>query len=398
MNKLIIPALVAVLSLGLFACQSAQEGQSVELLPEISLTATLDSNAVERADDWLEDNHPQYWVVQPEGVYVYAQPNTDALKLQTLYPGDYFRAERVDAEWVRLVISRSVEHGWELLVGYARLQGLSTRWQDATLHNGLMNQINGMSYPEAEEYVLPPDNKRFFQHDAYAHVELVDQATYETAAKERVDQYVLDTLAYPKQGGKLSLPTKQGPLVLEDLVEPGTDDQELAYTYLGRLSSGGPYIVHERYYEGAGYSIYSPDTGKLILEPMYMYGYPYLSPKGDYIIAVAEDYGGVSTEVYIIKVGANKQYELHGVLSYPFWHPYKEFHEPQVETEYWEPSAEYFLPDGRCFWSKDGYFYLRVRPSQYNHKTAEVADPRAYYARIKILPPKVFEYAPKAAL
>lgn len=411
MKRIIHATLVATLSLGFSACQGSQSKQakqstqeaqaiprvpavqSVELLPEIIYEQIpfeeIKKHRLETAEQMFDSEHvPTYHVTQPEGIYVYAKPETSALKVNTLYPGDTHLVEKVNDQWGRVVLSSiTLNETFDYLVGYVQLQGLSTKWQDVPLHAGMINKVGSMSFPEGEELYRAPYDRRFFELDGYAQVELIDQATYEAASKERVEQFVIDTVTHSKQDGKITLPTKTGPYIFEDNRMPEYEEDGVDHTYLGRVSPQGPYIVHNNYYEGYAYRLIDPQTGKMLLEDMWISGYPFLSPKGDYIISVSEDYMGDAGEVYIIKVNPKGGYDLHGVLYYPFWHPYGRHHEARdPESDYWNLGTQLLLPDSMQFWSKDNYFYFRVRPQAYWYKTFSEADPYAYYARIKILP------------
>lgn len=380
------------------AMQSAPAVQPVKLLPEIIFEnipfQELSKHPIETVDNtYSSEDTPIYYVTNPEGTYVYAKPDTNALKVKTFYPGDMHWVDKVSDQWGRVVFSSiTIGEAFDFLVGYVQLQSLSTKWQDIPLHGGMINQVSSMSFPEGEELYRAPHDRRFFELDGYAQVELIDQDTYEAAAKVRVEQFVVDTLIHRKQDGKITLPTKKGPYIFEDNRIPEYEEDGVNHTYLGRVSPQGPYVVHTNYYEGYSYRLIDPQTGKTLLEDTYMAGYPFLSPKGDYIISVSEDYMGDAAEVYIIKVMAYGGYALHGVLYYPFWHPYGNHHEARdPESEYWNQGTQLLLPDSMQFWSKDNYFYIRIRPFGYWYKQVSEADPYAYYARIKILPSKTLK-------
>lgn len=388
MKRVISTTLVAALALGLLACESKQVEQSFELLPEI-VANDLKIDQLEIPQEILEPGQaPTYYVSKAEGTYIYSKPNAEALKLQTLYAGDSFVGQKVNDEWLRLTLTLNIGNDYSFVVGYAKLQDLSTKWQDTPLNNTLMNQVSHISYNEDEQAVWVEDGRRFFELDGYAHIELIDKETYDAAARARVDQFVVDTATYRKQNGKIVLKSKLGPYTLADQGDSEMpDDSFLENTYLGRTAADGAYIIYSNDYDVAIYRLFSPETGKFQLESTAMVGYPFLSPKGDYIVSAgsSDDFANI----IILKANANNEYEMHSELFFPFWQPYESYHDPEnLEGEYLEPTAADFLPDGSQFWSSDNYFYLRVRPTGFRYKDPLEADPRSYYARIKILPAK----------
>lgn len=389
MRRIINTALSVIMACGLSACESKLDTENVKLLPEI-IDQNFKKSEVEIPEEILEPGQaPTYYVSKAEGIYIYNKPDTKALKIQTLYSGDSFVGERINDEWVRMTLRIYVEKDYSFVVGYVKLQDISTKWQDTPLTNTLMNQIIFMYYEEGQEPIYTPKEKRFFELDGYAYIELIDKETYEVAARERIDQFVADTITHRKQNGKIIIPSKQKPYTIEDI---GTDTDDYSFaesTYLGRTAPDGDYVIHTMHYEGQTYHLVNPTTGKLEVGYLPIPSYPLLSPKQDYIISVAEHTYDEATNIIILKANANKEYEIHSNFLCPFWQPYEDHHNPQdLEEEYSAPTAKDFLPNGSQFWSRDNHFYLRVRPYGFKHKDPLEADPRAYYARIKILPAK----------
>lgn len=397
-NAVLVPVLCAIS--GFVSCTSSAR-KGIAVLPRVdslTLEQALSSGSLKKGTDISAYRTSQYYVSKAEGASIYAQPRIDAPRVYAYYTGEELMVEEIGNGWGRLHLrfpSSSSEYDAGYFA-YVQLSELTKDKESIQITEGHLNQVTaelkGAKALNYRTYTWPYPTS--FYLDSLVHIELIDELTYREAKKARVDQLVIDPYSLCKSGNStvlplesISLDTKgglvshypsgmsieQGKLVLRD--EPGV----LEYSYLGRLSSQGAYVIHTSGVESSNYSLITPKTGRLVEEGPWGDGYPNLSPDGAYVISLSEPWmEATGTNLRVLKVdGEEQEYEEYANVLYHFWMPYE-------GSRYDYEARNLIAPSETQFWSDDNNFYLQITPIWGNQPC---------YVRVKILGKSVLQKA-----
>jgi len=174
----------------------------------------------------------------------------------------------------------------------------------------------------------------------YANIELIDEAAYLTAFKNKTSDFVDRKPIAKKENNALHISSGSNLFVLMDDDNTESDNYSVN-DYIGYIPFLNSYLIHETLYEGESYNLYSKEASKITHN---FYGFPYIAPSKSQLITMDYDPYEAATEMALCNI-TNGKISVLGSSDYlTGFSPFYDDDENKITR----------------FWSSDNAFYLKV--------------------------------------
>jgi len=178
--------------------------------------------------------------------------------------------------------------------------------------------------------------------DKFLDFSLIDSSLFKYKKIKSCIFYISDTLNAnsKKIRGVIKLKTKMKIVKFIDSIKPIDETDVKIFSYIGQYAFLNKYIIEGAYYEGGDYEFIDKTTGENL---QVSDGFPLISPKKNYILALTENCEDLSCDFFLYTIKNGKVNEFIGTSFIK-----------------WTPAQSNDIVRNEVFWGEDNCIYAKI--------------------------------------